>query len=78
MARGTNKTWTANFTVEDDHLLNIHFFWAGKGYFQDPFLSNAPAALSLNGPLVSGISVTASKEMRALNFVEQRFLLPFI
>ncbi|XP_011014920.1 PREDICTED: probable LRR receptor-like serine/threonine-protein kinase At1g53430, partial [Populus euphratica] len=60
-ATGTNKTWTASFTayVEDDHLLNIHFFWAGKGSFQVPGFSYTTAALSLNGPLVSGISVTA-------------------
>ncbi|XP_011040216.1 PREDICTED: probable LRR receptor-like serine/threonine-protein kinase At1g53440 [Populus euphratica] len=62
MASGTNKTWTANFTtfVGDDHLLNIHFFWAGKGSFREPGFSYAPAALSLNGPLVAGISVTAN------------------
>ena len=80
MASGTNKTWTQNFTalVGDDHLLTIHFFWAGKGTFQEPSFSYAPAALSLKGPLVSGISVTASKELHSLNFVEQRFLLRFI
>ena len=81
MASGTNKTWTASFTayVGDDHLLTIDFFWAGKGSFLLPgFSYSSTAALSLNGPLVSGISVTASKELRALNFVEQRFLLPFI
>ncbi|XP_061955060.1 probable LRR receptor-like serine/threonine-protein kinase At1g53430 isoform X3 [Populus nigra] len=62
MASGTNKTWTQNFTalVGDDHLLTIHFFWAGKGTFQEPSFSYAPAALSLKGPLVSGISVTAN------------------
>lgn len=62
MATGTNKTWTASFTayVGDDHLLNIHFFWAGKGSFPVPDFSYAPAALSLNGPLVAGISVTAN------------------
>ncbi|KAI5559914.1 hypothetical protein BDE02_16G010100 [Populus trichocarpa] len=63
MASGTNKTWTANFTayVGDDHLLTIHFFWAGKGSFQVPGISySSTAALSLNGPLVSGISVTAN------------------
>ncbi|KAL9373363.1 hypothetical protein Peur_032983 [Populus x canadensis] len=61
-ATGTNKTWTASFTayVGDDHLLNIHFFWAGKGSFQVPGFSYKTAALSLNGPLVSGISVTAN------------------
>eukprot|EP00258_Populus_trichocarpa_P027643 XP_024443662.1 probable LRR receptor-like serine/threonine-protein kinase At1g53430 isoform X3 [Populus trichocarpa] len=61
-ATGTNKTWTASFTayVGDDHLLNIHFFWAGKGSFQVPGFSYRTAALSLNGPLVSGISVTAN------------------
>ncbi|XP_073261172.1 probable LRR receptor-like serine/threonine-protein kinase At1g53440 [Populus alba] len=61
MAYGTNKTWTASFTayVGDDHLLNIHFFWAGKGSFQVPGFSYTTAALSLNGPLVAGISVTA-------------------
>ncbi|RQP01151.1 hypothetical protein POPTR_016G012150v4 [Populus trichocarpa] len=58
-ASGTNKTWTENFTafVGDDHLLNIHFFWASKG---SSSFSIAPAALSLNGPLVAGISVTAN------------------
>ncbi|PNS97262.2 hypothetical protein POPTR_016G011400v4 [Populus trichocarpa] len=62
MASGTNKTWTANFTayVGDDYLLTIDFFWAGKGTFQEPSFSYAPAALSLKGPLVSGISVTAN------------------
>ncbi|XP_011040220.1 PREDICTED: probable LRR receptor-like serine/threonine-protein kinase At1g53430 isoform X3 [Populus euphratica] len=63
MAGGTNKAWTANFTahVGDDHLLTIHFFWAGKGSFQVPGISySSTAALSLNGPLVSGISVTAN------------------
>ncbi|KAG6743535.1 hypothetical protein POTOM_052234 [Populus tomentosa] len=62
-ATGTNKTWTASFTayVGDDHLLNIHLFWAGKGFFQVPGSSyRSTAALSLNGPLVSGISVTAN------------------
>ncbi|XP_073261463.1 probable LRR receptor-like serine/threonine-protein kinase At1g53440 isoform X1 [Populus alba] len=62
-ATGTNKTWTASFTayVGDDHLLNIHLFWAGKGSFQVPgFSYPSTAALSLNGPLVSGISVTAN------------------
>ncbi|KAI9388006.1 hypothetical protein POPTR_010G155600v4 [Populus trichocarpa] len=61
-ATGTNKTWTASFTayVGDDHLLNIHFFWAGKGSFQVPGFSYSTDALSLNGPLVSGISVTAN------------------
>jgi len=81
MASGTKKTWTANFTAyveEDDHLLNIHFFWAGKGSFREPGFSYVPAALSLNGPLVAGISVTAGKELHFLNFVEQRFLLHFI
>jgi hypothetical protein len=80
MASGTNKTWTANFTayVGDDYLLTIDFFWAGKGTFQEPSFSYAPAALSLKGPLVSGISVTASKELHSLNFVEQIFLLHFI
>jgi hypothetical protein len=80
MASGTNKIWTANFTayVGDDYLLTIDFFWAGKGTFQEPSFSYAPAALSLKGPLVSGISVTASKELHSLNFVEQRFLLRFI
>ncbi|XP_061955180.1 probable LRR receptor-like serine/threonine-protein kinase At1g53440 isoform X3 [Populus nigra] len=62
MASGTNKTWTASFTayVGDDHLLTIDFFWAGKGSFLLPDFSNLPAALSLNGPLVAGISVTAN------------------
>ncbi|XP_011011598.1 PREDICTED: probable LRR receptor-like serine/threonine-protein kinase RFK1 [Populus euphratica] len=63
MANSTSKTWTESFTayVGDDHLLNIHFFWAGKGSFQVPGLSYlSTAALSLNGPLVSGISVTAN------------------
>ncbi|XP_061955352.1 probable LRR receptor-like serine/threonine-protein kinase At1g53420 isoform X7 [Populus nigra] len=63
MANGTNKTWTESFTacVGDDHLLNIHFFWAGKGSFQVPGFSYlSTPALSLNGPLVSGISVTAN------------------
>ncbi|XP_011013717.1 PREDICTED: probable LRR receptor-like serine/threonine-protein kinase At1g53430 [Populus euphratica] len=63
MVSGTNKTWNANFTayVGDDHLLTIHFFWAGKGSFQVPGISySSTAALSLNGPLVSGISVTAN------------------
>nr|TKR99512.1 hypothetical protein D5086_0000192550 [Populus alba] len=62
MASGTNKTWSQDFPayVGDDHLLTIHFFRAGKGSFLDPYFSNAPvAALSLNGPLVAGISVTA-------------------
>jgi len=70
MATGTNKTWTASFTayVGDDHLLNIHFFWAGKGSFPVPDFSYAPAALSLNGPLVAGISVTASKELHFFYF----------
>ena len=70
MATGTNKTWTASFTayVGDDHLLNIHFFWAGKASFQELVFSNAPAALSLNGPLVAGISVTASKELHFYYF----------
>ncbi|KAG6744526.1 hypothetical protein POTOM_051162 [Populus tomentosa] len=61
-ATSTNKTWTASFTayVGDDHLLTIHFFWAGKGSFLLPgFSYSSTAALSLNGPLVSGISVTA-------------------
>ncbi|XP_061970000.1 probable LRR receptor-like serine/threonine-protein kinase At1g53420 isoform X2 [Populus nigra] len=65
MASGTNKTWTANFTayVGDDYLLTIDFFWAGKGTFQEPSFSYAPAALSLKGPLVSGISVTANSKV---------------
>jgi hypothetical protein len=70
MASGTNKTWTASFTayVGDDHLLTIDFFWAGKGSFPLPDFSNLPAALSLNGPLVAGISVTASKELHVFYF----------
>ena len=70
MASGTDQTWTASFTayVGDDHLLNIHFFWAGKGFFPSPGFSNLPAALSLNGPLVAGISVTASKELHFYYF----------
>ncbi|XP_034891083.1 probable LRR receptor-like serine/threonine-protein kinase At1g53430 [Populus alba] len=61
-ATGTNKTWTQNFPayVGDDHLLTIHFFWAGKGTFQIPGFPFTTAALYLNGPLVSGISVTAN------------------
>jgi len=59
--------------------LNIHFYWAGKGSFRDPIISGAPVAvLSLNGPLVAGISVTASKELHSLNFVARRFLGHFI
>ncbi|XP_011040214.1 PREDICTED: probable LRR receptor-like serine/threonine-protein kinase At1g53440 isoform X2 [Populus euphratica] len=66
MVSGTNKTWTRNFTayVGDDHLLTIHFFRAGKGTFLEPRFFNSPAALSLNGPLVSGISVTANFKVR--------------
>nr|TKR99509.1 hypothetical protein D5086_0000192520 [Populus alba] len=62
MASGTNKTWSQDFPayVGDDHLLTIHFFRAGKGTFLEPRFFNSPAALSLNGPLVSGISVTAN------------------
>ncbi|KAL3568801.1 hypothetical protein D5086_028691, partial [Populus alba] len=62
MASGTNKTWSKDFSayVGDDHLLTIHFFRAGKGTFLEPRFFNSPAALSLNGPLVSGISVTAN------------------
>nr|XP_034915523.1 probable LRR receptor-like serine/threonine-protein kinase At1g53430 [Populus alba] len=62
MASGTNKTWTQSFTafVGDDHLLTIHFFWAGKGSFPVPDFSYTPVALYQNGPLVAGISVTAN------------------
>jgi hypothetical protein len=79
MASGTNKTWTANFTayVGDDHLLTIHFFWAGKGSFQVPGISySSTAALSLNGPLVSGISVTASKNCVLLILLSKDFCYP--
>nr|APR64091.1 hypothetical protein [Populus tomentosa] len=59
MASGTNKAWSQDFPayVGDDQLLTIHFFRAGKGSSR---FFNSPAALSLNGPLVSGISVTAN------------------
>jgi len=78
-ATGTNRTQNFTAHVVDDHLLTIHFFWAGKGSFQVPGYSySSTAALSLNGPLVAGISVTASKELHSLNFVDQRFLLHFI
>nr|XP_034897524.1 probable LRR receptor-like serine/threonine-protein kinase At1g53430 [Populus alba] len=62
MASGTDKTWSQDFPayVGDDNLLTIHFFWAGKGSFPEPAFSySSTAALYLNGPLVSGISVTA-------------------
>ncbi|XP_061954763.1 probable LRR receptor-like serine/threonine-protein kinase At1g53430 isoform X3 [Populus nigra] len=50
-AKGTNEAWKKKFpAIVDDHPLEIHFFWAGKGS-----LFNPPA---LNGPLVSAISVT--------------------
>ncbi|KAJ6863997.1 hypothetical protein NC651_034732 [Populus alba x Populus x berolinensis] len=55
----TNKTQNFTAYVGDDHRLTIHFFWAGKGSFRVPGFSYPPAALSLNGPLVAGISVTA-------------------
>ncbi|KAJ6779088.1 LEUCINE RICH REPEAT KINASE 2 [Salix koriyanagi] len=64
MAKGPNVEWKANFTaiVDDDNPLEIHFFWAGKGSLR-----------SLNGPLVSAISVTPSKEKHiSLNFVQAR------
>ncbi|KAJ6864016.1 hypothetical protein NC651_034745 [Populus alba x Populus x berolinensis] len=77
MASGTNKIWSQDFPayVGDDHLLTIHFFRAGKGTFLEPRFFNSPAALSLNGPLVSGISITGGKDLHSLNFVQQRFLL---
>ncbi|XP_024465446.2 probable LRR receptor-like serine/threonine-protein kinase At1g53440 [Populus trichocarpa] len=60
-ATGTNRTQNFTAHVVDDHLLTIHFFWAGKGSFQVPGYSySSTAALSLNGPLVAGISVTAN------------------
>ncbi|KAJ6864585.1 LRR receptor-like serine/threonine-protein kinase [Populus alba x Populus x berolinensis] len=50
-ANGTNEARKEEFhVIVDDHPLEIHFFWAGKGS-----LDNPPA---LNGPLVSAISVT--------------------
>ncbi|KAL3569234.1 hypothetical protein D5086_029124 [Populus alba] len=50
-ANGTNEAHKEKFPViVDDHPLEIHFFWAGKGSLYNP-----PA---LNGPLVSAISVT--------------------
>ena len=78
MASGTNKTWSQDFPayVGDDNLLTIHFFRAGKGTFLEPRFFNSPAALSLNGPLVSGISVTASKELHSLNLLSKYFCYP--
>ncbi|CAK7344948.1 unnamed protein product [Dovyalis caffra] len=65
-ARGADKPWTQNFTafVGDDNLLEIHFFWAGKGSFLEPSFRYKSSPLSLTGPLVSGISVTANFEVR--------------
>ena len=56
MAKGPNEAWNTSFPViVDDNPLEIHFFWAGKGSLR-----------ILNGPLVSAISVTPSKEKHIL------------
>ncbi|KAJ0017244.1 hypothetical protein Pint_09550 [Pistacia integerrima] len=49
--KATNKSFIdINTTVDEDSLLTIHFFWAGKGSI---YLPN-----NLNGPLISAINVT--------------------
>ncbi|KAJ0018193.1 hypothetical protein Pint_09546 [Pistacia integerrima] len=48
--KATNKSFIdINTTVDEDSLLTIHFFWAGKG---STYLPN-----NLNGPLISAINV---------------------
>ncbi|KAF8409680.1 hypothetical protein HHK36_005759 [Tetracentron sinense] len=50
-AGGANKAFVKNYTaVVEKHLLEIHFYWAGKGSTYIP--------PSLYGPLISAISVT--------------------
>ncbi|CAK7344952.1 unnamed protein product [Dovyalis caffra] len=50
-AQSPNEAWIEKFpAIVDDHPLEIHFFWAGKGSLNNPPL--------LNGPLISAISVT--------------------
>ncbi|KAK3036931.1 hypothetical protein RJ639_030896 [Escallonia herrerae] len=51
-ARGAKKdvSRSYNASVNNDHTLRIHLYWAGKGSFLIP-----PAT---NGPLISAISVT--------------------
>ncbi|KAJ0082326.1 hypothetical protein Patl1_09775 [Pistacia atlantica] len=49
--KATNKSFIdINTTVDEDSLLTIHFFWAGKGSIYLP--------KNLNGPLISAINVT--------------------
>ncbi|KAJ0080723.1 hypothetical protein Patl1_09740 [Pistacia atlantica] len=63
-AGGPDKIWTENFiaNVKNDHLLEIHLFWAGKGS-----IYNHPA---LNGPLISAISVSPNFKVGGLSKVE--------
>ncbi|KAK2972681.1 hypothetical protein RJ640_000101 [Escallonia rubra] len=51
-ARGPKKDFSLiyNASVNKDHMLRIHLYWAGKGSLFTP-----PAT---NGPLISAISVT--------------------
>ncbi|KAJ0018198.1 hypothetical protein Pint_09543 [Pistacia integerrima] len=52
--KATNKSFIdINTTVDEDSLLTIHFFWAGKG---STYLPN-----NLNGPLISAINVARGK-----------------
>ncbi|KAK2992259.1 hypothetical protein RJ640_005746 [Escallonia rubra] len=51
-ARGPKKDFSLSYnaSVNKDHMLRIHLYWAGKGSLLTP-----PAT---NGPLISAISVT--------------------
>ncbi|KAH7572637.1 hypothetical protein JRO89_XS04G0284300 [Xanthoceras sorbifolium] len=62
-ARGPNKICNETFTAHvKDNLLEIRLFWAGKGSMYNP--------PSLNGPLISAISVTPDFRVGGLSYAQ--------
>ncbi|XP_016646939.1 PREDICTED: probable LRR receptor-like serine/threonine-protein kinase At1g53420 [Prunus mume] len=58
-ARGPDRTLTRYFIADvDDSVLKISFYWAGKGSTDD--------LPTLNGPLISAISITPDPQRSAL------------
>lgn len=50
-AKGQNRRHTSDFIADvNDSVLEISFYWAGKGCADD--------VLTLNGPLISAIAIT--------------------